>query len=419
MSAPPPPRLKVNTLWMMGGQVARTAVQAVYFILIARALGPVGYGAFVAATALVAIASPYASWGSGNLLVRAVAREPAQFGVYWGMALWVSGTLGVVMTGLIALVSRGVLPGSVPTTLVVLVALADLLCFRLIDLCGQAYQAFQRLRRTAQLQLFPVLLRLVAVMGMTWSLHDATALDWAWLFLGTTLVAAAVSLWLVTRELGWPTFRRGMARRELREGFHFATSLSAQNIYNDIDKTLLARLSTLGAAGVYGVAYRIIDVAFAPVRALLAAAYARFFQHGQAGIRGSLGFALRLLPAAAGYAMVAALGLVAMGPVLVLILGAEYGEVAIALRYLAPIPLLRVAHYFAADALTGAGHQAARSVVQIGVALLNVGLNLVLIPRYGWRGAAVTSIASDACLALGLWLLVARYARRPVAQVPA
>ena len=68
---------------------------------------------------------------------------------------------------------------------------------------------------------------------------------------------------------------------EFVEGLYFSTSLSAQNIYNDIDKTMLARMATLDAVGIYAAAYRLIDVAFIPVRSLLYAGYTDFFRAGQ------------------------------------------------------------------------------------------------------------------------------------------
>jgi O-antigen/teichoic acid export membrane protein len=196
------------------------------------------------------------------------------------------------------------------------------------------------------------------------------------------------------------------ARMELREGVYFSISLSAQSVYNDIDKTMLSRLSTLAAAGVYGAAYRIIEVSFAPVAALLSASYARFFQHGLEGLPGTLRLARKLLPVAAAYGCAAGLGLLAIAPLVPRVLGARYAPIAPMIMWLAPLPLLRSCHYFLADALTGAGHQRARSILQIAVAAANVALNLWLIPAYSWRGAAWTSLACDGLLAVGLLLVI-------------
>jgi O-antigen/teichoic acid export membrane protein len=63
---------------------------------------------------------------------------------------------------------------------------------------------------------------------------------------------------------------------------------SAQSFYNDIDKTMPARLGTLDETGIYSAAYRLIDIAFIPVRAVLNAALPGFFHNGVEGISGGV-----------------------------------------------------------------------------------------------------------------------------------
>jgi O-antigen/teichoic acid export membrane protein len=67
------------------------------------------------------------------------------------------------------------------------------------------------------------------------------------------------------------------------------------------------------------------------------------------------------------------------------------------------------------DSVTGAGYQGYRTAAQVSVALLNVGLNFWLIPAYSWRGAAWSSLACDATLALVMYavltVVMAREAR--------
>jgi hypothetical protein len=62
-----------NSVWMFLGYGMRIIVQAGYFVLIARALGPHEYGAFVGATALIGIVGPFGGIGGGNLLVKIVS----------------------------------------------------------------------------------------------------------------------------------------------------------------------------------------------------------------------------------------------------------------------------------------------------------------------------------------------------------
>ncbi len=184
--------------------------------------------------------------------------------------------------------------------------------------------------------------------------------------------------------------------------------MSAQTVYNDIDKTMLARLGTLDATGIYSAAYRLIDISFIPVRALLNAALPGFFRNGVDGIRGSVKYGRRLLFKVLPYSVFSFAALMICAPIVPLILGKQYANVTEALRWLSLLPLLKTFHYFAADSLTGAGYQGTRTAVQVGIAIFNVLINLWIIPAYGWRGAAWSSLASDGLLAVVLWPIAVR-----------
>jgi O-antigen/teichoic acid export membrane protein len=192
-------------------------------------------------------------------------------------------------------------------------------------------------------------------------------------------------------------------KAEFHEGLYFSTGLSAQTVYNDIDKTMLARLSTLDAVGIYAAAYRLIDVAFIPVRSVMAAAYPGFFRSGSEGIAGSIAYGRRLLKSMAFYSAGVGAIMLALAPLVPHILGAEYARTAEALRYLALLPLLKSIHYVGADSLTAAGYQWLRTLVQTIIAVFNVLINLWVIRAYSWRGAAWSSLASDGLLAVILW----------------
>jgi O-antigen/teichoic acid export membrane protein len=95
-----------------------------------------------------------------------------------------------------------------------------------------------------------------------------------------------------------------------------------------------------------------------------------------------------------------------------LVIGPEYARTAEALRWLAPLPILKGLHYFLSDTLTGAGHQGLRTAIQAGVAVFNVLINVWIIPAYSWRGAAWSSIASDGLLVCGVGAAVLILSRR-------
>jgi len=400
-----------NTLWMLVGQAARTVIQGIYFVLVAHALHPAGYGAFVAALSMVMIVAPFASLGAGPVLVKNVARDPTTLPVYWGNALVIVAVSGIALLVVILGAAQVLLPSTIPLELVLALGLAELLFARTVEVCALVFQAFQHLKWTSAIQILLSGSRLLSIAVLYAILRTPTPLQWSLGYLAATVATTVVAVLLVRARYGRSRVVVDRARMELREGAYFSISLSAQSIYNDLDKTMLSRLSTLAASGVYGAAYRIVDVSFAPVSALLSASYARFFQHGTEGLPGTVRLARRLLPLAAAYGVVAGLALVLLAPLVPLVLGARYALIAPMIVWLAPIPLLRACHYFLADALTGAGYQRARSAVQIVVAGVNVIFNLWVIPAYSWQGAAWSSLGCDGLLAVGLLLAIVKISR--------
>ena len=96
------------------------------------------------------------------------------------------------------------------------------------------------------------------------------------------------------------------------------------------------------------------------------------------------------------------------------VFGPEYEAATLALQGLSALLVLKAIHYLAADTLSGGRMQGRRTVAQIAVGVVNAGLNVWLIPAYGWQGAVVSSLVCDALLAVLLWgCLVAALRRDP------
>jgi O-antigen/teichoic acid export membrane protein len=405
-----------HTLWMMGSHGLKLVLQAVYFIVVARKLGAAEYGTFIAASAVAEVVSPFSTLGIGNLMVKNVARDRNLFSLYWGNALVTNLIAGTGLILGLMVVAPLFLPSSISPLLLGLAAVNSLIFSRMLDLARMAYQSVSRFDRTAQMNLLPHMLRAGAAILMVSIFPDPNALDWMTMGLLCLGSAAIASLVVVHREIGPAKPNLPKLYPELRQGSYFAVGLSAQSIYNDIDKTMLASLASVEATGLYAAAYRLIEVAFVPMRSLLDASYTRFFKAGKTGVKGTWLVARKLLPMMGGYGLVAAVGLYLCAPVVPWVLGPEYQMAVPALQWLAPIVLLKGLHYIAADTLTGADLQGYRSLTQIGVAALNIVLNLWLIPRYGWQGAVIASLASDGLLMVVLWLFVAlHYGRSSIA----
>lgn len=403
-----------NASWMLTAHGLQLSGRLAYFVIAAHALGPAGYGTYVACTALIAAMSPFASLGTGHVLIKYVARDRSVLPPYFGNALLITVASGSLLTLLAIMLRPRLLPVSATAAMLVAVAIADLFGTQVTEVCLNAFAAIEQFRRYTQLLAWSTGLRVIAaviLMGST-----ATPLHWAYLYAGSAMTAAITGLIAVTRCCSPPHLQLNLIIPSVREGFHFSTSAASQSVYNDIDKTMLARLSTVESAAIYAVAYRFVDAAMLPIRSVAAATYPEFFRQGTHGVTSTFSFARSILRRSTVYGMAVTLILFVAAGFVPLIMGRAYAESAIALRYLCLLPVIKSVHSFLTDTLTGADYQWQRSSVQILVAGFNVLINLWIIRAYSWRGAAWSSLVTDSLLALLLYIIIRWHLRRERAQ---
>jgi len=289
-----------------------------------------------------------------GILVRNVSRQKETFPQSFGNALLMACVSGSFLLAVVLFLSHFVLSKRVPLTLVFWVGLSDLVLAAIVNLAGMAFLAFEMLGRTAHIAAMLTGIRAVCALVMLLLIPHPSATSWAMLYYFSTAICAIYACQSVFRRLGYPRMSLGNMKADLREGFYFSLGLSSQSIYNNIDKTMLVRLATLEAAGIYSTAYRIVDLAIQPVSSVLYSTFVRFFQHGAQGIRETSKYAKRYLPYGVGYGVLAGVALFVTAPILPSVIGRSFHGADEALRWLSPLILIRTIHYFLSNSLTGA-----------------------------------------------------------------
>jgi O-antigen/teichoic acid export membrane protein len=395
---------------MLSGQGLQLVGRMAYFVILARVLGPTRYGSFVACAALVAAMSPFASCGTGHVMIKYVARNRTVLSSYLGNALLVTLACGALLTLFALLLRPSVLPPSATAAMLIAVAIADLLAMEMTGICLQVFLALEQGRRYTKLAVLSTGVRLLATILL--ALSTPTAERWAYLYAISGVISTIIGLVAVSRCCEPPRFQLNLFVPSVREGVHFATALASQSVYNDIDKTMLARLSTVESAAIYAVAYRFIEPAIMPIRCVAAASYPEFFRHGVYGVTSGFGFARRILRSSMLYGLATAVTLFLAAGLVPLILGSAYQGSAVALRWLCVLPVFKSVHVFLSDTLTGANHQWQTSSAQIVVAVFNVLINLWIIRAFSWRGAAWSSLMTDGLLVILLYMIIRWHLRR-------
>lgn len=404
--------LLTDTFYLALGQGGKLGIQAIYFVLIARSLGPASYGGFVALTAMTNIIAPFIGLGTSNLFIKNYRAGRRSAKVCWGNGVLVVFGTGVVCSVLV-LACNQLIHLQASSWDILMIAVSDLIFMRITDLAMFGFAADGNMKQTAFQGFLISLLRLIAIAVLAWKYGAVSFDQWIAGYALTGILAALYAIWKAFQQWGIPQIDLKAIREDIAEGVFFSISTSAQSIYNDIDKTMLGKLSTLADTGIYGAAYRFIDVSMTPVRSLVSAAYPRFFKIGEEeGLPGTWKYAKRLISKSMLMGVAIFIGFMIFAPVMPYVLGHKYDAVVPAVRWLALIPFLRCIHSFLADSLSGANQQMLRTLIQIGIAAVNILLNFWILPRWSWRGAAWTSIASDALLVVSLWISIQVIMRR-------
>jgi O-antigen/teichoic acid export membrane protein len=390
---------------MFAGHGMSYVVQGLYFVMLARLLGSSQYGIFVGASAMVSIASQYSSMGSGLLFLRYVSPDRRRFPEYWGNILLSTLTISTLLVIAFQLVGP-FLVNREGASILLLVAISDCFCGQLTTCSGQVFQSFEKMRLSATITFITNALRFALALAMLLAFHRATAHQWAVASLIVSAVAVLLAVGTVTARFGYPRFRLGLLFSRLGEGFIFAVSGSTTSAYNDLDKAMLGHYGMNAANGIYTMAYRVVDICTMPIRSIHFAALPRFFRCGAQGVASTEAFAEKILKRTSLLGLAGAAGMLVAAPIIPRLVGQGFAESVTALRWLCLIPLFRCFHLSAGDAIAGAGFQKYRLASQFIAATLNFGLNLYLIPRYSWLGAAWASLVTDGGLGAMQWAVL-------------
>ena len=195
----------------------------------------------------------------------------------------------------------------------------------------------------------------------------------------------------------------------LMEAVPLAIGLALTIAMMKIDVLMLSLLDSFEAVGQYSIGYKFSDIidtfalaAAAPVSTLLVASWP-----GKLDV-----FRQRSRSAAILFALAGAICVVAFWPsaepIVRLLYGERFASAAPAARLLVVGAALMSLIVLGIFLLTSAGKQRYYPAVAVFGLALNVGLNLVLIPRMSYDGAAISTVVTWAVTVVLLWIVVAR-----------
>jgi O-antigen/teichoic acid export membrane protein len=387
-----------NSAALLVLDVLSKATPLVVFPFMVRALGPAAYGKIGFATAVAGFFALAASPGFSTYALREAARDESRVHFLVKHVLGARIAFAVVSYFLLIAFALTFAPRDFITRL--LIVLSGLV-FLVNSLDAQwVFTARSRmwmvtLRGTVgQLIYGGLILALIRRPSDAWIVPLATVVS---------LLAGTLLIWLPARRdyhIPWPVISPNVWRGFLPICLIMGLASMMSMIYDQIDTVMLRYMRSEAEVGLYVASYRLMTMAmsFAPILGmiffpLLSETTGQDQENEQRYLgwlgQASLGLAL---PIATG-------GFILAEPLTRFVLGVQYTGTAMLFRWLMlTIVVGPLASYFGSQLIPSAREKKYLYAVGAG-AVVNVILNLFLIPRYGAIAAAFTTAISQAVVA--------------------
>ena len=393
--------------WSLAVELLQLASSSLVFLILVRFMEQETYGELLALLALGFPALSVATIGTQFLLLRRSARGE-DLSSAWNRAITV-GFIGPTLAAGVMIALRPLLLPNIDATAYALVFIGNLPFFWMNELAVYLGVGSGQMKRAAQARLILVLCRF-------------GALVWFAIWGGGQLVswAAASTLSFVAGGIGamffvWRVYklRPGFDRSshtDLPQGIPFSANAANEGLVDKSDQVLLARFDLKADGALYGLGARIIQFGYLPLRVLLRAFDAELFAAGKHGVRSTLTVTKKMVVPGMSIAVAVGIGFSLLAPLLPLAAGEAYRDSVDVIRLLAVLPAVRMVQYLFGNTLSAADRQWWRAAATFSAVIINLGLNIWLLPGGTWRVAVFTTFVSEIWLAVLLAVTVWRFA---------
>lgn len=390
----------------------RLAVQAAALVLIARVLGPSGFGAFAGLAALALMLGMLGTFGTHYVLLAEVSRAPARRDAVLGYAVPTTLICGLFLLIVYLLACRLLLPETgVSVAVPIALGTAEAIVQPLLGLIVAEHMALGRTARSQLLQTLPLALRLGVAAAVLLLKASDPLLIFSIGYLASSIAGLAIGVATVPRP--WPNPRTWRFPRpsELTAAAGYAAVNISATGPAELDKTLATRLLSLHASGLYAAGARVIGATTLPVIAMMLSALPRMFREGGDPTSNPRRLLLWIFGATIVYGFSLAACLWLLAPQIGALFGSHYTGLAEVIGWLCPIVPAMALRLAAGNVLMAMGKPWMRVAFEITGLLVLTGASLLVVPRLGMPGMALALACSEWTMAI-IGLALVRATRR-------
>ena len=388
-------RITANFLSLMGSQVISRVLQLAVFAYLARVLGKDNFGVFSFGLAFSLILVIIADFGLSTLLVREISLNKKAASKYLYNSIIIKALLSII-TFIVSYLFLNIANYPVQTKTVAYILLAFALLQSFTEVIYSVFRAFERMHYDAFTKILRMLILFIAIFYLTPKEYGVIAASLA--FLVTEAIILIIALFIAYTKFIKLSFEfdYSFSKNLLKKSSLFCLSLVFSSLYMYIDVVMLSKMRSNSEVGVYAAATNII-IALIFIPAMygnsIYPVLSRFYVTSKEALKFAYERSIKYmvilgLPTAAGIYFLS-------DKIILFLYGRQYLASATALSILSGYLFLKFINPMTGFTLIAIDKQSSRLFGQGAAALINIVLNFVLIPAYGFIGAAVATLITE------------------------
>ena len=381
-----------NTLWLSASEAISRFLKLILVVYVARVLGAVEYGKFTFSLNLVTLLVIFADFGLGPIVTREFSKSEEKEKTVFPAVLSLKTILGLLALAIMLGTSF-----FITSDIVVRRVIWVLSIFILIENFASIFYAVMRAHQKMEYEAISKMLQAAVCTGLglyfLFSTHSIVYLGFAYLA-SAVFVLLFISLIYQLRFSSLKiVFQKSIWKQLLSLSWPLALVAVFSSVYHSIDSIMLGAWGMMKATGLYNAAYRIVDISVIPMVLVSTAFFpvlSKSFGEGEHERKKNF-FSQLSVETLIGFAIF--LGGIILAPQLIhFIYGAQYQGSVLALQILMGALLIMYLNTTFSKTLIAANLQKIIFKITFAGAILNVILNLILIPRYSLYGAAAATL---------------------------
>ncbi|EDQ01571.1 flippase [Shewanella benthica] len=384
-----------NTSWLLGEKILRMTVGLFIGIWVARYLGPEQFGLFSYAQSFVVLFSAFATLGLDGIVIRKLVKDESQRDKLLGTAFTLK-LIGAFLVLALLVIAVFLQPSDLlANSLFFIIASATV--FQSFNVIDFYFQSQVLSKYVVYSNVFSLLLS--SIIKVTLIVNEAPLIAFAYVILFDSFVLASGFIYFyVLKRLSirhW-CFDKAVAKSLLKESWPLILSGLVVSMYMKIDQVMIKEMLGSVEVGQYSAAVRLSEAWYFIPMVISSSLFPAILNAKKISKELYYSRIQQLYDLMAWMAIAIAIPMTFLSDWLVhLLYGAQYNEAGGVLMihiWSAVFVFLGVASgkWFVAEGL-----QIYSFYRTLAGAILNVGLNLVLIPQYGIYGAAIATLASQ------------------------